>query len=184
MQYTLPNNIEKQRRLRGASPKELYIPFNTGRRTGIKENTDRDSLFTTRPAMDKLKLSKWINDRINDGTIQVDNSNIASTAPAAQHLLTSAVVNGEMVWVPIAARRASSATFTTNGVGEFTVTLPTGSFPSNSYVVNIIGRNTAAVYFFNIVNKTASGFTVKVFNNSGATVNDTAITIDYGVIQS
>lgn len=79
MQYILPNNIEKQRQLRGTSPKELYIPFNTGRRTGIKENTERDNLFTTRPAIDKLKLSEWINSRINDGTIEISSTGLQGT---------------------------------------------------------------------------------------------------------
>jgi hypothetical protein len=107
------------------------------------------------------------------------------TSPTVpQHLLTSALVNGQIVWVPLAATRASNVTFTTNTVGEFTVTLPAGSFPNNSYVVNIINRSTTAVYFYNIVNKTTSGFTVKVFNNSGAVLNTIAVTIDYTVVQS
>ena len=403
MQYILPNNIEKQRQLRGTSPKELYIPFNTGRRTGIKENTERDNFFTTRPALDKLKLSQWINNRITDGTIEISSTGLQGTGinprialwntngtltdsaklrlysrsinggttselfvanstntlssltiatvtgtnasaslrltanaissnfdsqfpnlvgdlttslntyssnynwgqfrgvtslvtgsnsrrlfintgvesesfpditleknfgssiitfgsrfsnltdgidasylwagiilpsgpisgrpfysgggkqgtlryntdtrkietyvrygtgfddadydwqdvvtsvtspTVAQHLLTSALVNGQIVWVPLAATRASNVTFTTNTVGEFTVTLPAGSFPNNSYVVNIINRSTTAVYFYNIVNKTTSGFTVKVFNNSGAVLNTIAVTIDYTVVQS
>jgi hypothetical protein len=79
MQYILPNNIEKQRQLRGTSPKELYIPFNTGRRTGIKENTERDNFFTTRPALDKLKLSQWINNRITDGTIEISSTGLQGT---------------------------------------------------------------------------------------------------------
>lgn len=399
MQYILPNNIEKQRQLRGTSPKELYIPFNTGRRTGIKDNNDRDSLFTTRPSIDKLKLTEWINSRITDGSIELSstglqgtgvsprlalwntsntltdsyrlrlftgnnnsdftvssgtgtlsritvtsagapnsasqlvlnpqaistnfetsqpnlnpgfssrftsfpsnysNSNVRNfttlvtggqrplflhtgdenefrpaffiepgfgtvcysflkkdseffggidceklsagiilpqgsasfrpsyqdggakqgtirynsetrnielyrrhgagfvdddyswhqvvTTPsyptANQQILTSATIDGQYVWITRAAARAINQTASTNGSGEFTVNISALGLSTDGYVVNITNRSATTPYFINVIAKTSSGFTVKIFNTSGTTVNNTAITFDYELTQT
>lgn len=399
MQYILPNNIEKQRQLRGTSPKELYIPFNTGRRTGIKDNNDRDSLFTTRPSIDKLKLTEWINSRITDGSIELSSTGLQGTGvsprlalwntsdtltdtyrlrfytpnnssrlyvsagvnefvsisavsrgganaasqlalnpqasggnyetaepslnaffsstltnfssnygngllagvtslctngtrpisihagyetnfsvglymepqygtmaygflkrnseffggldceklsagiilpqgsasfrpsyqdggakqgtirynsetrnielyrrhgagfvdgdyswhqvvttpsypTANQQILTSATIDGQYVWVTRAAARAINQTASTNGSGEFTVNISALGLSTDGYVVNITNRSATTPYFINVIAKTSSGFTVKIFNTSGTTVNNTAITFDYELTQT
>lgn len=398
MQYILPNNIEKQRQLRGTSPKELYIPFNTGRRTGIKDNNDRDSLFTTRPAIDKLKLTEWINSRITDGSIELSSTGLQGTGvsprlalwntsdtltdtyrlrfytpnsssrlyvsagvdefvsiravsrgganassqlllnpqassgnyetaepllngffsstltnfssnygngllagltslctngtraisihpgyetnfsvglymepqygtiaygflkrnsefyggldceklsagiilpqgteslrpsyedggakqgtirynsttrnielyrrhgagfvdadyswhqvvttpsypTANQQILTSATIEGQFVWVTRGSVRANNISATTNGSGEISVNVTSANLGTAEYVVNLTNRSATTPYFFNVTTKTAGGFTIKVFNTSGATVNNTSITFDYELTQ-
>lgn len=58
MQYILDANRAAQEKLKGSNPKELYIPFNAGRRTGIKPKANQDNVFSTAPSADSIKLTE------------------------------------------------------------------------------------------------------------------------------
>jgi len=57
MQFFLDRNIATQIKLKNA-PKEIFIPFNAGRGTGIKPKKNQDGVFSTSPFSDSIKLTE------------------------------------------------------------------------------------------------------------------------------
>lgn len=70
MVFYLPENQNEHSNLKGSSPDQVWVPFNTGRRVSsgtVNANGD----FASHPSANQLELVTWINTKINEGVINV-----------------------------------------------------------------------------------------------------------------
>ena len=71
MQFFGKDYQAKQEALNRVLPEEVWVPFNAGRRVGVKKFTSNFGGFSPYPDPKATKLTDWINYKINKGDINV-----------------------------------------------------------------------------------------------------------------